>query len=69
VIAAGWWDVVADGERARRFGRADRQELLDAYCQLAIHDQGEAGLDILTDGGHRPRRYARYMRATPRRIP
>ena len=49
----GWWDVVADGEKAGRFGSADRQELLDDYCQLAIYDQESAGLDILTDGEHR----------------
>jgi 5-methyltetrahydropteroyltriglutamate--homocysteine methyltransferase len=34
----GWWDVVADADQAR-FGPADRKELLDDYCQLAIHDQ------------------------------
>ena len=49
----GWWDVVADGEKAGRFGPADRQELLDDYCQLAVIDQESAGLDILTDGEHR----------------
>ena len=49
----GWWDVVADGEKAGRFGPADRQELLDDYCQLAIYDQETAGVDILTDGEHR----------------
>src|SRR6185312_11125402 len=49
----GWWDVVADGEKAGRFGPADRQELLDDYCQLAIYDQEAAGLDALTDGEHR----------------
>ena len=39
----GWWDVVADGEKAGRFGPADRQELLDDYCQLAIYDQERPG--------------------------
>jgi 5-methyltetrahydropteroyltriglutamate--homocysteine methyltransferase len=47
----GWWDVVADAPD--RFGPADRAELLDDYCQLAINDQEAAGLDILTDGEHR----------------
>jgi 5-methyltetrahydropteroyltriglutamate--homocysteine methyltransferase len=47
----GWWDVVADA--SDRFGPADRAELLDDYCQLAIRDQEAAGLDILTDGEHR----------------
>ena len=49
----GWWDVVADGEKAGRFGPTDRQELLDDYCQLANYDQESAGLDALTDGEHR----------------
>jgi 5-methyltetrahydropteroyltriglutamate--homocysteine methyltransferase len=37
----------------RRAASADRQELFDDYCQLAIYDQEAAGLDILTDGEHR----------------
>jgi 5-methyltetrahydropteroyltriglutamate--homocysteine methyltransferase len=49
----GWWDILADAEKEGRFGPADRQELLDDYCQLAIRDQEAAGLDALTDGEHR----------------
>ena len=49
----GWWDVLAEAEKEGRFGPADRRELFDDYCQLAIHDQEAAGLDILTDGEHR----------------
>ena len=49
----GWFDILADAQREGRFGPADRQELLDDYCELAIHDQEAAGLDILTDGEHR----------------
>jgi len=49
----GWWDILADAEKEGRFGPADRQELLDDYCRLAIGDQEDAGLDILTDGEHR----------------
>jgi 5-methyltetrahydropteroyltriglutamate--homocysteine methyltransferase len=49
----GWWDILADAEKEDRFGPADRQELFDDYCQLAIYDQEAAGLDILTDGEHR----------------
>ena len=49
----GWWDILADAEKQGRFGPADRRELLDDYCQLAINDQEMAGLDILTDGEHR----------------
>ena len=49
----GWWDILADAEKEGRFGPADRRELLDDYCQLAIYDQEAAGLDALTDGEHR----------------
>jgi 5-methyltetrahydropteroyltriglutamate--homocysteine methyltransferase len=49
----GWWDILADADKEGRFGPADRQELFDDYCQLAIYDQEAAGLDILTDGEHR----------------
>ncbi len=49
----GWFDILAEAQREGRFGPADRQELLDDYCELAIHDQETAGLDILTDGEHR----------------
>src|ERR1700692_545011 len=49
----GWGDVVAAGGKEGGFGPADRQELLDDYCQLAIYDQESAGLDALTDGEHR----------------
>ena len=55
----GWFDIL-DGAGLSpkdtgdgKFGPADRQELLDDYCQLAICDQEAAGLDILTDGEHR----------------
>jgi 5-methyltetrahydropteroyltriglutamate--homocysteine methyltransferase len=49
----GWWDILAGADDQGRFGPADRKELFDDYCQLAIHDQESAGLDILTDGEHR----------------
>jgi len=49
----GWWDILADADKEGRFGPADRRELFDDYCQLAIYDQENAGLDILTDGEHR----------------
>lgn len=49
----GWWDLVADAEKAGRLGPEDRREWLDDACQLAIADQEAAGLDILTDGEHR----------------
>jgi 5-methyltetrahydropteroyltriglutamate--homocysteine methyltransferase len=55
----GWFDILdraglsPSGALDDRFGPADRRELLDDYCQLAIRDQEDAGLDILTDGEHR----------------
>jgi 5-methyltetrahydropteroyltriglutamate--homocysteine methyltransferase len=49
----GWYDVLAEAQAEGRFGPDDRQELFDDYCQLAIDDQEECGLDILTDGEHR----------------
>jgi 5-methyltetrahydropteroyltriglutamate--homocysteine methyltransferase len=49
----GWWDVLAEPGAAGRFGPDDREELLTDYCRLAVTDQEEAGLDILTDGEHR----------------
>lgn len=49
----GWWDVLDEPEAAARFGPDDRQELFDDYCRLAIADQHDCGLDIVTDGEHR----------------
>src|SRR5215472_6553838 len=49
----GWWDLVADAEKAGRLGPEDRREWLDDACALAIGDQERAGVDILTDGEHR----------------
>jgi 5-methyltetrahydropteroyltriglutamate--homocysteine methyltransferase len=49
----GWYDLMEESERAGRFGPEDRRELFDDYCRLAIADQEECGLDILTDGEHR----------------
>jgi 5-methyltetrahydropteroyltriglutamate--homocysteine methyltransferase len=71
----GWWDVLA--ESPDRFGPADREELLDDYCQLAINDQEAAGLDALTDGEHRRGGWIEgitgsmaglVLRPTPRRL-
>src|SRR5436190_9244759 len=33
-----------------KFGEADREELIDDAVTIAIHDQLEAGLDVITDG-------------------
>lgn len=49
----GWWDMLEEPVAAGQFGPHDRQELFDDYCRLAIADQHECGLDIVTDGEHR----------------
>jgi len=51
----GWWDVVEVAEAAGRFGPDDERELYDDYCRLAIGDQEQCGLDVVTDGEHRRR--------------
>ena len=33
-----------------KFGEADRAELIEDAVTVAIHDQVEAGLDVITDG-------------------
>jgi 5-methyltetrahydropteroyltriglutamate--homocysteine methyltransferase len=33
-----------------QFGEADRAELIDDAVRIAVHDQVEAGLDVITDG-------------------
>src|SRR5881394_1428631 len=33
-----------------KFGEADREELIEDAVVVAIHDQVEAGLDVITDG-------------------
>src|SRR5262245_43669144 len=33
-----------------KFGEADRAELIDDAVTIAVHDQLEAGLDVITDG-------------------
>ena len=35
----GWWDVVADGEKAGRFGPTDRQELLDEIGRASCRER------------------------------
>lgn len=49
----GWYDVLDQPGNRDQFGPADREELYDDYCRLAIQDQEDCGLDIVTDGEHR----------------
>ena len=49
----GWFDILAGAQQEGRFGPADRQELLDDYCQLAICDQ-ERLIDLAALAGDRP---------------
>src|SRR6185503_7942424 len=44
----GWLEFAA--QHLDRFGEADRAEMIDDAVHIAIHDQLEAGLDVITDG-------------------
>src|SRR5436189_169180 len=44
----GWLELAA--QNLDKFGSADRAELIDDAVTVAIHDQLDAGLDVLTDG-------------------
>jgi 5-methyltetrahydropteroyltriglutamate--homocysteine methyltransferase len=44
----GWLEFSA--QNLEKFGEADRAELIDDAVIVAIHDQLEAGLDVITDG-------------------
>src|SRR5262245_18752494 len=44
----GWLEFAC--QNLDRFGEADREELIDDAVTAAIHDQLEAGLDVITDG-------------------
>jgi 5-methyltetrahydropteroyltriglutamate--homocysteine methyltransferase len=33
-----------------QFGEADRKELIDDAVRIAVEEQAEAGLDVITDG-------------------
>jgi len=44
----GWLEFAC--QNLDRFGEVDRQELIEDAVLVAIHDQREAGLDVLTDG-------------------
>ena len=49
----GWYDILDEPANRDRFAPLDREELYDDYCRLAILDQQDCGLDIVTDGEHR----------------
>jgi 5-methyltetrahydropteroyltriglutamate--homocysteine methyltransferase len=44
----GWLEFAC--QNLDKFGEADREELIEDAVTLAIHDQSEAGLDVITDG-------------------
>ena len=44
----GWLEFAC--QNLDKFGEADRDELIDDAVVAAIHDQLEAGLDVITDG-------------------
>src|SRR3954471_1632519 len=44
----GWLEFSV--QHLDQFGEADRQELVDDAVVAAIHDQVNAGLDVITDG-------------------
>lgn len=44
----GWLEFAS--QRLHRFGEADRAELIDDAVAIAVRDQLEAGLDVITDG-------------------
>src|SRR6266702_8771732 len=44
----GWLEFAS--QNLDKFGEADREELIDDAVIIAIHDQMEAGLDVITDG-------------------
>ena len=57
----GWHDLLVEPEDEGRLGPADVEELYDDYARLAIQDQEECGVDILTDGEVRRRSWIRYI--------
>jgi len=46
----GWYDLLAEAERPGRFGPEDIEELYNDYAVLAIKDQEDCDVDIVTDG-------------------
>src|SRR5439155_777904 len=44
----GWLEFAC--QNLDKFGEADREELIDDAVTVAIYDQLEAGLDVITDG-------------------
>src|SRR6266498_2710547 len=44
----GWLEFAC--RNLDKFGEADREELIEDAVVVAIHDQLEAGLDVITDG-------------------
>jgi methionine synthase II (cobalamin-independent) len=57
----GWYDLLAATEAEGKFGPEDVDELYTDYATLAIKDQEDCGLDILTDGEVRRKSWIRYI--------
>lgn len=57
----GWHGLLVDREDDGSFGPDDITELYDDYAMLAIQDQEECGLDILTDGEVRRKSWIRNV--------
>lgn len=46
----GWMEIVREAETNGRLGPADTEELYNDYALLALADQAECGVDLVTDG-------------------
>src|SRR5437763_10693378 len=44
----GWLEFAC--QNLDRFGESDREELVEDAVTIAVHDQLDAGLDVITDG-------------------
>ncbi len=46
----GWLLTGLEAIETGKYGKTDRQELFDDAVNVAILDQGRAGIDIISDG-------------------
>lgn len=60
----GWFDILSEAERAGRLGPDDREELYRDYGLVALADQEECGVDIVTDGETRRFGWVQRVAAT-----
>jgi 5-methyltetrahydropteroyltriglutamate--homocysteine methyltransferase len=47
---SGWWYLGAKAWEAGEFGPSDLEEMFNDAADIAIRDQEEAGIDVITDG-------------------